>query len=570
MLSAEERRSAAALFVWMLMAMLLEMVSIGLVVPALAMMVGDSSRSSLRGISQWIPEFGRESANGWILIGLGVLLGVYVVKTAVLAFTTWQQQRLVAAMQADVSKRLYETYLRQPWTFHLQRNSSTLICNVENVYAVTDTVGWLLCMAAESLALAGIFAVLLWFEPLGAVAICGVALAATFALDRLTRKRLARWGELQQRHAIVRAKHMHEGLHGVKETLIRGSRGVRDQFAEANDAFTRITARKSFATHLPRLWYELVAVGALGVLAVVMAAEGRSSREMVPLLGLFAAAAFRVLPSVNRLAAAIQMLRYNEAIIDKIKDELLLAPQLPKSASPADDFRFEREISLQGVSYQYPGGENNAIHEVTLRIPAGSSVGLVGSSAAGKSTLVDVILGLLPPSAGRVLVDGIDIATNPGGWQRLVGYVPQSIYLTDDTVRRNVAFGVPDAEIDPQAIDRALRAAQLHEYAAGLPQGLDTIVGERGVRLSGGQRQRIGIARALYHDPDVLLLDEATSALDNATEAEVMAAVNRLQGAKTLVIVAHRTSTVAKCDMVYRIESGRVIESIKQSEPVSV
>jgi ABC-type multidrug transport system fused ATPase/permease subunit len=230
---------------------------------------------------------------------------------------------------------------------------------------------------------------------------------------------------------------------------------------------------------------------------------------------------------------------------------------------------FRTGISLENVSYRYPTGHADALSDVSLTMPHGSSVGLVGGSGAGKSTLVDIILGLLDPSSGRVTVDGVDIGSNVRGWQDQVGYVPQSIFLCDDTLRRNVAFGIPDGRVDEAAVRRALRAAQLEDFVAALPQGLDTTVGERGMKLSGGQRQRIGIARALYHDPQVLVLDEATSALDTETEKGVMEAVNALHGAKTLIIIAHRLTTVANCDLLYKLENGRVVQSGSFAEVVS-
>jgi ABC-type multidrug transport system fused ATPase/permease subunit len=218
-------------------------------------------------------------------------------------------------------------------------------------------------------------------------------------------------------------------------------------------------------------------------------------------------------------------------------------------------------IVLENVRFRYPASRENVLDAVSIRIPHGASVGFVGGSGAGKSTLVDVILGLLPPSAGRVTVDGNDIHDNLRGWQDTIGYVSQTIYLCDDSIRRNIAFGVPEKDIDDGAVKRALKAAQLDEFVTSLPAGADTFVGERGVRLSGGQRQRIGIARALYHDPKVLVLDEATSALDIDTEKGVMAAVNALHGTKTLIIVAHRLTTVADCDTLYRLDKGRVVQS---------
>jgi ABC-type multidrug transport system fused ATPase/permease subunit len=257
----------------------------------------------------------------------------------------------------------------------------------------------------------------------------------------------------------------------------------------------------------------------------------------------------------------MQMMSYWSPTVETAVEELSRELPAPPARSAGIPVTFRESLVLDGVSFQYGGTTTNALDQINLTVPCGSSVGIVGSSGAGKSTLVDIVLGLLVPTTGRVLVDGVDIATAPRGWQQRVGYVPQSIFLSDDSIRANVAFGIDPACVDEAAVLRAAAAAQLDRFLAELPDGLDTLVGERGVRLSGGQRQRIGIARALYHDPQVLILDEATSALDTATERDVMQAVDSLHGTKTLIIVAHRLSTVAKCDALYRLDRGRIVLS---------
>jgi ABC-type multidrug transport system fused ATPase/permease subunit len=258
---------------------------------------------------------------------------------------------------------------------------------------------------------------------------------------------------------------------------------------------------------------------------------------------------------------AIQTIRYALPAVKVIHDELMLSRvSLRPSSLRTRDIRFRDALTLELVSFQYPGRSDPALHKIDIQIPRGSCVGFIGGSGAGKSTLIDVILGLHTPTMGRVCTDGVDIQENLRGWQTLIGYVPQTIFLMDDTLRRNVAFGLADSEIDDEAVTRAIRAAQLDEFVASLPAGLETTVGERGVRLSGGQLQRIGIARALYHDPEVLVLDEATSSLDAATERGVMGAVRSLRGQKTLIIVAHRMSTVEQCDWLYRLEAGQIVE----------
>jgi ABC-type multidrug transport system fused ATPase/permease subunit len=308
------------------------------------------------------------------------------------------------------------------------------------------------------------------------------------------------------------------------------------------------------------LWLELLAVAGLATLVVTMVLRGRDMASVVPTLGLFAAAAFRLMPSINRTLGAVQSVRYGLPVVNILHAELQLAAVAPAPRKKDGATGFQNEIRLADVSYTYPAAPWPSLSHVSFSIKQGECVGFIGSSGAGKSTLVDVILGLLTPSAGRVEVDGENIEHSLRTWQDQIGYVPQSIYLTDDTLRRNVAFGLPEADIDDSAVRYAVRAAQLEEFVGSLPSGLETIVGERGIRLSGGQRQRIGIARALYHNPGVLVLDEATSSLDTPTEQGVMEAVRALQRSKTIIIVAHRLATVQYCDRLYRLEHGRIVE----------
>ena len=297
----------------------------------------------------------------------------------------------------------------------------------------------------------------------------------------------------------------------------------------------------------------------MALLVLCMLAQGREMASIVPLLALFSVAAFRLIPSVNRILSSMSLLRFSLPIINTLYEELKVTIPEPTVRSTNSVSFFQREISLNSISYTYPGASASALNGLSIIIQKGESVGFIGPTGSGKSTLVDVILGLLTPNAGQVAVDGQDIQQNLRAWQDQIGYVPQSIYLTDDTLRRNVAFGLPNEQIDDAAVRHAIRAAQLEEFVSNLPDGLETFVGERGVRLSGGERQRIGIARALYHDPAVLVLDEATSALDTATESGVMKAVTSLQGIKTILIVAHRLSTVAHCDRLYRLQGGGVV-----------
>lgn len=556
-LTPAEMVSAVSLVCLMLVSMVLEMLGIGVVVPALAAMAAERPAALSPAMAAWLAWLGNPSREHLLLAGLAILLGLYAFKAAFVVFATWRQLRFVASMQNRIAHTLYSAYLTQPWTFHLERNSAEMIRNINDVVPFAITCTAILGAVAELLVVCGIMGLLLWCEPVGAIAVGFMMVTASYALDSITRHRLARWGKLAQHYSGLMFKHLYQGLGGAKDVKVLGcEREFIDQYSRTRWQQVQMQTRQGLCGQLPRLWYELLAVAALCLLTGVMVWQGKATQGMIPTLGLFAAGAFRMLPSVNRLALAMQSLRYAQATIDMVHSELALLP----AAIPAAAARlpFSHSIRLEHVSYRYPTGHANALDDVSLEIEHGKSVGIIGGSGAGKSTLVDVILGLLSPTGGRVLVDGGDIASNTRGWQDQIGYVPQAIYLCDDTLRHNVAFGVPNEKIDDNAVRRALKGAQLDGFVAELPAGVETMVGEQGVRLSGGQRQRIGIARALYHDPQVLVLDEATSALDSQTEAGVMEAVNAMHGTKTIIIVAHRLSTIANCDRVYRLQGGRV------------
>ena len=561
LLEPAQRRSAIALFALMVCAMLFEMAGIGMVVPALAFIVNDAAITQSPAVEAWIEWLGNPSQSQLIVAGLAALFAVYVVKSVFLLFVAYCQSQFVANVQSEMTRRLFTKYLMQPWAFHLNRNSADLIRNIDSIQGFAVSCTALIALATELLVLVGVVGLLLWFEPVGAAVVAVVLGGATYLYDVITRHRLASWGQRRHRHHAAYVKHMQEGLGGAKDIkIVGGELQLIRRFAADSRGMARMSGRQSWFQQIPRMWCELLAAAALCLLTGVMIWQGKPLQSFVPSLGLFATAAFRMLPSVNRLAVALQQIRWASDITESLKVELAL-PDYAAAEERGRTLTFTESLRLENVGYRYPGGDRDALSEISLTIPHGAAVGLVGGSGAGKSTLVDIVLGLLSPTVGRVLVDGHDIKEHERAWQNLVGYVPQSIYLCDDTLRRNVAFGLADVAIDEIAVRRAIKAARLEDFVATLPEGLDTMVGERGVRLSGGQRQRIGIARALYYDPAVLVLDEATSALDNATERDVMTAVNSLHGVKTLIIVAHRMTTVSECDVLFRLENGRLVRS---------
>lgn len=561
LLTSNQRRAAIVLFVLMLIGMVMETLGLGLVIPVLALMTQSDLASKYPSMVPWLNSIGNPSHKHLIIVGMLTLVGVYAFKALFLAFLAWRQAHFAYGLQANLSQRLFEGYLRQPYTFHLQRNSAQLIRNtISQVSSITSVIQQGILLSTEVLVLLGISAMLLVVEPLGAILVVSALGLAAWGFNQLSRNRILRWGTALQFHEGLRIQHLQEGLGGAKDVKLLGRESdFLTQYQQHNTGSARVSQRQATLQALPRLWLELLAITGLASLVLVIIWQGKPLDTLLPTLGLFAAAAFRLMPSVNRVLGAVQNVRFSLPVIDTLHSELYLLGNT-KDQLLGQPLPFKNTLVLDNINFQYPSTAAKALCSISLTVPKGSSIGFIGSSGAGKSTLVDIILGLLTPSSGRVLVDGLDIQTNLRGWQDQIGYVPQSIYLTDDTLRRNVAFGLPNGQIDETAVWCAIRAAQLEQFVNDLPLGLDTVVGERGIRLSGGQRQRIGIARALYHDPSVLVLDEATSSLDSATERGVMDAVRALKGGKTFIIVAHRLSTVEHCDHLFRLDRGIVVE----------
>ena len=559
LLTSNQRKSAVILLILMVVGMFLELLGVGLVLPIIAMLVQQDYSANHPWFKNLLEAAGNPSDEMVIVGAMLTLVCVYLLKNFFLAFLIWSQTRFIAGLQAGLSQRLFTLYLRQPYTFHLQRNSAQLIRNVQGeVSILSGSVAMpVILFLAEMMVLVGICTLMFIIEPLGTFIVLVVLGMAAWSFQYVTKKHVTRWGKERQYHEGMRIQHLHQGLGGAKDVKLLGR---EDEFLNQYGLHTlkgaRINQLQSALQQMPRLWLELLGILGLTALVFSMLLQGKEISSILPTLGLFAAAAFRLMPSVNRIIGAIQQLRFGLPVVETLNKELKLE-QTGKSEKLANGEKtFNKQIRLDNICYSYPNSPIPALEHISLVINKGESIGFIGPSGSGKSTLVDLILGLLTPDSGHVVVDGVDIQLSIRDWQDKIGYVPQSIYLTDDTLRRNVAFGLSDKQIDIDAVSRAIKAAQLEEFVNSLPEGFETIVGERGVRLSGGQRQRIGIARALYHDPAILVLDEATSALDTTTENSVMQTINTLHGAKTIIIVAHRMSTVEKCDRLYYLKKG--------------
>jgi ATP-binding cassette, subfamily B, bacterial PglK len=565
-LSATQRRAAIMLFGLMLIGMVLETLGISLVIPLLTLMTKSDLASQYPVIVPWLERLGNPSHEELIAFAMLVLAGVFVVKVMFLIFLAWFQARFISEVNSSFSLRLFAGYLRQPYPFHLQRNSAELIRNTVNQVAqMASALQSYLTITTESFVLFGIIVLMLVVEPVGTLIVASAFGIASWGFNRFTRGRIKFWGEKYQSHEKLRLQYLQEGLGAAKDVKLLGcEKEFIDRYQVHNLGAAQINKKRSVLSTLPRFWLEILGITGIVAIVLLMIAQNKSMESLVPTLGLFAVAAFRIMPSGNRILNATQNVRFYLAAFSNLHKEFSLIektlPQKEYSSLP-----FKNSLVLEGVCFRYPATEPLVLKDISISIGQGESVGFIGSTGAGKSTLVDVILGLLVPVNGLVKVDGVDIQTNLRGWQDRIGYVPQSIFLTDDTIRRNVAFGLSDENVEDKVIWDCLNSAQLEQFVKGLPEGLDTRIGEGGVRLSGGQRQRVGIARALYHNPSVLVLDEATSSLDTITESDFMDSVCALKGDKTLIIVAHRLTTVEHCDYLFKVGNGEIVEEGKTS-----
>ncbi|WNC85945.1 ABC transporter ATP-binding protein [Thermosynechococcus sp. QKsg1] len=561
LLDRGDRWQLAGIGVLMLIGSLWEALGVGLVLPFIAVV---EKPERLNALLFWreVPLTPAEQSQ-WLLILSAALGLLYVGKNLFIALSTYLQLEFLNSKYRKFSSLLLQSYLYKPYTFHLQNNTAKLIQNVNteinnvfNLYLLP-----LLVIFSESLIVFAIFSVIIWSNPL--ISILVIALISTLSLlfFQAFRHKLKEVGQRRIDYAQKSIQSISESLGGIKEAKVLG----REQQFLKTYAENMIEDRKAnlvlqFIQQLPRAYFETLAVLTIILIVILNLLQRGNVAQVLPLISLFAAAAFRLLPSATRLTNNLNSVIYYSASVDLLYDDLLEARMLqaPSTSAAAAAPIFQDRLELIDLHYTYPNAPRPALCGVSLTIKQGEMVGFVGSSGAGKTTIVDLILGLLEPSQGDIRVDGESIYHNLPQWQRQIGYIPQTIYLSDDTLRHNIAFGLPAEAIDETALWAAVEAAQLATFVHTLPKGLDTVVGERGVRLSGGQRQRIGIARALYHNPSVLIMDEATAALDNQTEAGVMDAIQALSGAKTIIMIAHRLSTVMACDRLYLMANGQV------------
>lgn len=490
------------------------------------------------------------------------IIAVYIIKNVYIIIEKNTIYKFAYRIQRTISTKLLKSYMEEPYTFHLNKNIAVLQRSMqEDTDQFAKAILHFMEMAAEACVCIVLGVYLFIVSKSITVVIVGLLLVCLGIFSYINKKYSRKWGEQGQEYKAKIYQWMNQSLSGIKDIkILDRSETFIKNYDNYMKKYVRVLRLNRLIGIMPKYIIEMVCMtGLLSAVLVKMFFGQKELSEFVPQLAIFAVAAFRLLPSVGRINEHLSAVIFATPSIDLIYHDLKEIEDLHVEEIVKDEYwHFKKEIEVKRVTYAYPEGEGNVIENACFHIRKGETVAFVGSSGAGKSTIVDILLGLLPPQQGKILVDGMDVYKNLRTWQKEIGYIPQTIYLSDDSIRNNVAFGIEEENIDEQAVIVALKQAQLYDFVDTLPEGLDTCVGDRGIRLSGGQRQRIGIARALYHKPEILVLDEATSALDNDTEAAVMEAIDSLKGQKTIIIIAHRLTTIKNADTVYEVKDGKV------------
>jgi len=565
LLDKKQKRTMAGLMVLMIIGAFLQTAGVGMLVQAVNVVMDPQVLEKGGIVKDFYDFLGYRDFKSFSVMVMVFLVVTFAVKNLFL----FVQQKLTLAFvytnQFATSERMMRSYLRRGYEFYLNTDTAvvqrSITSDVNNMYA--------LILALLQLMSDGVMSLFVVGYCLMTNGVLTMLLAASLVLlmaliKNILKPIMYKAGKDNQDYYSGLFKWISQTVQGIKEVKVTGKEQYFvDEYRKCGSGYVSAVQRYSLYNNIPKLLIETVCIAVMMGYMIVLTLLGTATENMLEVLSTLAAAAFVLLPAVNRINNQINSIAYFEpffmGVSDNLQDEISDNKVDISFATDEEKLPLRRAIELKDIVYAYPNTDKLIFDHASLTIPIGTSVGIVGTSGAGKSTIVDILLGLLEVQEGSICADGAEVKSRYRNWLKNIGYIPQMIFMLDDTIRRNVAFGVHDENIDEERVWEVLREAQLDEFVRELPEGLDTGIGERGIRLSGGQRQRIGIARALYYDPEVLILDEATSALDNDTEAAIMDSINRLHGRKTLVIIAHRLQTIEKCDLVYRVENGQAI-----------
>ena len=569
LLDGKQKRLMVLIVFLMLIGGILESLSISVVIPVIEVLLDPDAVMNNKYMAALYNGLHLQSITQFTIVMMLALIGAFVLKNLFLFLQSIVQLRFVYTNQFATSRKMMINYMNRPYEYYLNADTAviqrSITSDVNNMYGLILS---LLQLISEAVVFACLVAVLLVVDAMMILTIAALLLIVLLLIKIVIKPIMVKAGQENQDFYSGLFKWIEQSVMGIKEIKIANKEQYFiNEYAKCGFGYVNAVQRYNLFNSTPRLLIETVCLAGLVLYMLAVMLRGASVTEMLPQLTTFGLAAMRLIPSANRINNHLTSISYFEPFFMGVSDNLqedihddgiVYDVEAYTHAKEVTKMDVKKEITLQDITYKYPNSEALIFDHADMTIPIGSAVGIVGTSGSGKTTIVDVMLGLLNLQTGSILADGVDVQTNYEGWLKNIGYIPQTIFMIDSTIRKNVAFGIADEDIDDNRVWEVLKEAQLDEFVRALPDGLDTGIGERGIRISGGQRQRIGIARALYEDPEVLVLDEATSALDNDTEAAIMESINRLHGKKTLVIIAHRLQTIEKCDMVFRVENGQI------------
>lgn len=568
LISRKEKRKGLLLTLLLLIGMIFEVLGIGLLLPILTAILNPEILLENE-ITKSIFDFLQINDKDQIVkVALGSLLLVYLLKSAYLIFLSFYQNKFTSVLSSNLSNKLFKNYLYKDYAFHIKRNSSELIKNLQvEISNFSNFLISIISLITESTLAFSVIITLFFIEPLATLIVLLLFGLSSFMFYQFTKNITTEWGKVREQIDSKSSKIVIEGLSGIKEVILLGKQSFfENQLENMNSSKASMNSKALTLRQIPRYFLELLSVFSLIIFVFILLIQSKNVDNVIVTLGIFVAATFRILPSINRILSSLQNIKYYQSSIDVLYKEFEFINK-KKDFFKRDIIRLapNKSIDINQLCFIYPQTKKIILDNVTLKLQTGTTTGIIGVSGSGKSTLINIIVGLLKPSSGEILIDdNSNIENNLDLWQNAIGYVSQDVFLSDQSILMNIAFGIKQESIDYKLIDKVLEQAQLSELILTLPEGYQTKVGERGVQLSGGQRQRIGIARALYRRPSILVLDEATSSLDVKTEEEIMMSVDNLKGQMTIIIVTHRLITLKNCDEIFSIKEGKLNKEINQ------